>query len=498
MKNLMCLMIISILATCSFAANVTVTLETFETGTIGNNLNMDGWQGQWDNSYCNFKTSTPNRAIGNPDTTSKIAEVGAPPAMAYKPFNSQNTITDADTDIFMKATLYIGYSYQWVGTHIGGQGGTAGPVMGEGQMKYDVWQAGFGTDMSSTASAPQYSAIEIALQMKINTADVTQSTGTLYYRALGSTYWTKDPVLQNVNLGLSSTNKPSLWDSWFIRGGWNGGWDNLTLGKGTDIPDSWTTSHTPASDGVKVVENFETGTLGNALSSDGWQDQFPNSNNFIFDQSWISTGVVAEPVGAVNQAWKAFNNPSGITPVTANVYLQADMLFLGEPQWFSCRAGGGIGTQIGANIYQKSTSDANFAGNWQFWLPGAQTPLNGDVINPNGSYQVVLQMAVNQSDVTQSTATFYYRPFGTSAWIKDATLQNFNPGLTIANNPSAWDSWWIRGQYSGGFDNLTLGVGTGASLSCVPPVGDINGDCAVNWIDFATLASQWLKCTNCN
>ncbi len=61
--------------------------------------------------------------------------------------------------------------------------------------------------------------------------------------------------------------------------------------------------------------------------------------------------------------------------------------------------------------------------------------------------------------------------------------------LTVIHGSYEWDPYPIKFQIVGYFYNV----------ACVsPPVGDLNGDCKVDFNDFAVLASEWLKDGNEN
>lgn len=255
---------------------------------------------------------------------------------------------------------------------------------------------------------------------------------------------------------------------------------------------------------VVILEDFESGIIGNTLDLDGWQDAFGPNDVLSFETADSSlkdantSGKVGDCNGTGGDIWKAFTSANTITDNDPNVYVKitAFVNLPGQPFLVGPRNGAAKGAMVGPMIGQAGVSEAGYVA-WELQKAGSGgAPVYGDNAQWGKTFELLLQIKVNQTSITASTGTLYYRELGQTAWTQDSILHDVNLGLTSHNKPSLWASWHLRAQYNGSFDNLTLG--TGDIHVCEPPQADLNEDCQVDSLDMEILASQWLECSEPN
>jgi hypothetical protein len=254
---------------------------------------------------------------------------------------------------------------------------------------------------------------------------------------------------------------------------------------------------------VVAVEDFETGTVGAYLTTDGWTGKTDtiDMTYYTFATSTsqdpnVHTGKVGDSNTYGGAIQKPFKTLSNITDNDSQIYVKYLCILQGVPILIAPQVGAGEYATVGPIASQAPSSQTNGLGNcWQVIKAANGAATFGDPVNFHASYEVLLQINFNKNDPNSTTGTLYYRTVGQNVWTVDSKLQNVNLGITKTTKPSTWGSWYVAvAMGSGAFDNLT--IGTGDIHNCDLNLADLNGDCKVNLADFAIMAKQWMTKTN--
>ena len=314
----------------------TVVSEDFENGVTNSPLSCSGWYAINGTSISNFVVSAAS--IAEYGRSGKVI-TGA--MQAKKDF--ENTITDSTPNLYARFIVTLGNQNMKFGFYSAIRPGFYLDITPGGDIK--LQSANFGTLYTSSGqySITNYHTYEFVVQMtNINNGN----KGWVSVRDItaAQTAFTALTSLQNVSMNFLNTvdfSKPSNFVSMLARGQYNGYFDHIELCEGI-MPQS------------VVTVDFEQGTSGTSLSTDGWYAiNSTNINNLIFGDSQIEEyGQSAKVITGYIQAKKDFTNT--IVDSDPDMYAKFVVTFNNQNMqfgiWSAVRPGFYLNITPGGNI----------------------------------------------------------------------------------------------------------------------------------------------------
>lgn len=222
--------------------------ENFEY-TPGTTAAAAGWSLEGGTALDNWIITAPGSVAGTPPVSTSVAgdsstgqlahAANLGPSQIYKSLGG-SIINDATPTITLTAYMIPqGTGSTVPSSTVGVRTATAPSTMfgftGSAALSDPFWTAYFTLNGTKSTTIGGVHAekhwYQLQLTINQNFADITQSTGSLSYKDLtaGDTTFTAVSGLQNINLGFTATNKPSLWTDWRIDGAYRQSIDNLSL-----------------------------------------------------------------------------------------------------------------------------------------------------------------------------------------------------------------------------------------------------------------------------
>ncbi len=478
-----------------------VAFDDFEGGTLGASLSSDGWYAISGTNIANLVSAAST--ISGYGLSGKII-TGA--IQAKK--DIINTITDLDEDIYAMFTITTGNQNIKFGLF-----GTVRPgfyldVTPGGAIKLSPANNAALVTSTDTYAIANNTSYEFVVQIKnINHG----GKGSVKVRNLtaGEAVYTDLAGLQDVPMVFSHTTdfaKPSNFAAFYARGQFNGYFDYMELGKGM----------APIDTGEKTVwasEDFETGTVGNHLTLDGWANLYGSTPTWVTGNGDNGTkSAICDYAQPDAQYAKTFADPNELDELNnkANIYFEVDI----TPKKLTT-----VAPAVRAGVFSIDSAGATRPGLYLGFSPNAVNNTKWDIYfhnavnqpagTPNmewinsdfnivagNTYRFHVQITNN------STGSVYIRNLSLNepCWTEISNMQNLPMGFSSLSRPKLFRRWYIRGSYAAHqIDNFELGTGfmPECEVYCDPAqsglAGDLNGDCSVGMDDLYILASGWLE-----
>ncbi len=478
-----------------------VAFDDFEGGTLGASLSTDGWYAIPGTDIAGLVAQ--NSTLSGFGLSGKVSNANM---QAKK--DIVNTITNSVEDIYAMFTVTTGNQPMFFGVWGSVRPGFYLSIFPDNYIK--LQPANWATVIESTDdyTIAQNTSYEFVVQMKNISFG---GTGSVKVRNLstGELQFTDLEGLQDVSMSFNSADgfaAPSDFAAFFLRGAHNGYFDYLELGTGM----------APIDTGEKVVwasEDFEAGTVGNDLTSDGWANLYSTLPAWVTGNGDNGTkSAVCDPTQPDAQYAKTFADPNDFDELEneANIYFEVDIT---PKKWPT------IAQAVRAGVFSIDSAGAT--------RPGLYLGFSKNVID-NTKWDIYFHNAINQAPGTpnmewvnsdfnivagntyrfhvqitnNSTGSVYIKNLSLNepCWTAIANMQNLPMGFSTLSKPKLFRRWYIRGSYAPHqIDNFELGTGlmSECDVYCDPALsglaGDLNGDCSVGMDDLYILASGWMN-----